>query len=386
MSGTQHSDFQEIANCGGRIVIRVVTHEDQGARSVSFGFEHNRPVAASIIAIWALPPGIPLAPYPIELGMGVEHQSPCLGAIPIFIGSDTEGMHAHQCPRCRGYWRSRNSPRVCPYCGTRAGRQNFLTDAQSLYVQHCCSEFERALGSARDGEYFIDLDAAADAAETGSRLNFYFSSEAQQTKFTCNSCEDFLDVLGEVAICSACGTLNASQILKMKIKTIRENLNSDKINASSGLRDGVSLFDAFVRKYIDILLRFVPLSKRRKASFEKKSFHDIDRTSEAIESAYDIDILKGIEQAQRREINIMFARRHLHEHNGGIVDERYIQQTGDRTVRSGQLVREDRGRVHDLLSSIQLMIGNLHDGYHELIPPIQEPIDYKISRDRMRKS
>jgi len=49
----------------------------------------------------------------------------------VFIGSDSRGLFGHQCPACKGYWRSKAVPALwkltCPYCGMGGETHQFLT-------------------------------------------------------------------------------------------------------------------------------------------------------------------------------------------------------------------------------------------------------------------
>jgi hypothetical protein len=72
----------------------------------------------------------------------------------------------------------------------------------------------------------------------------------------------------------------------------------------------------------------------------------------------------------------MFHRRHLYAHKGGIVDQKYLNESGDNTVQLGQLIRETQENVHSVLSVLVKIARNLNDGFHEIIPAHQEPIRY----------
>jgi hypothetical protein len=72
--------------------------------------------------------------------------------------------------------------------------------------------------------------------------------------------------------------------------------------------------------------------------------------------------------------SLMFFRRHVYEHNGGQVDERYLQESGDTTVRLHQMLREDAGSLHRFANSVARMARSLHEGFHQIFPPEEGPI------------
>ncbi|MFC1537013.1 hypothetical protein ACFL48_04290, partial [Pseudomonadota bacterium] len=74
-------------------------------------------------------------------------------------------------------------------------------------------------------------------------------------------------------------------------------------------------------------------------------------------------------------IVLMFHRRHVYEHRGGEVDQKYLDDSGDTTVTLKQHIHETQEDAHKVLSSLVKMVRNIHGTFHELLPPIPEPID-----------
>jgi hypothetical protein len=56
------------------------------------------------------------------------------------------------------------------------------------------------------------------------------------------------------------------------------------------------------------------------------------------------------------------------------VDERYLKESGDTTVRLKQHIQETQQDGHRLVNWLVKMARNLHKGFHEIIPPLPEPI------------
>jgi hypothetical protein len=55
--------------------------------------------------------------------------------------------------------------------------------------------------------------------------------------------------------------------------------------------------------------------------------------------------------------------------NGGEVDEKYLADSGDTTVRLKQSLREEPQSVHKFIGFLARMARNLHEGFHEIFPP-----------------
>ena len=65
----------------------------------------------------------------------------------------------------------------------------------------------------------------------------------------------------------------------------------------------------------------------------------------------------------------MFHRRHVYEHNGGEVDEKYIRDSGDTSVRLKQVIRENQASALRIAEIVRTMGRNIHKGFHEIFPP-----------------
>jgi len=382
---TTKPEFEEIAHTGGQVTFHVVT-QPNGRRSYQVGWQHCRPVAAAIIAVYALPMGIPVSTINLG-GIGQPWNPPPVpGCFPVFIGSDSEGKFGHQCPACSGYWRGEAWPSTCPYCGIRAQGHEFLTNAQRLYIQQYCRRLADALEANEDGDHVIDMDAVADAVgKEAEKPPFYYAEISQQNKFTCNECGAFNDILGRFGYCSRCGTRNDLQELEgVTIPRLRDRINAGGPYEDCA-RDAVAAFDSFAGQYARQLVQHVPLTPARRALFDGMRFHNLRIVADKFKVAFDIDILKGIKEEDIDFASLLFHRRHVYEHNGGEADEKYIVDSGDTSVRPKQALHETQESAHRLAGLVVKMAGKLHHGFHEIFPPEQAAItDFAKRRAPMR--
>ena len=112
----------------------------------------------------------------------------------------------------------------------------------------------------------------------------------------------------------------------------------------------------------------------RKARFEKMRFHNLNVVAAELKTAFDIDVLAGLDSGDIEFAVRMFHRRHVYEHNGGGADEKYIRESGDTSVRPKQALRETQESAHRIVRLVEKMGANLHRGFHEVIEPIAAPI------------
>ncbi|MBC7427661.1 MAG: hypothetical protein H7336_03555 [Bacteriovorax sp.] len=366
------NEFQEIGHCGGKFTVKVEISPD-GNRRYQLGFSHDRPTGASIVALYALPQGIPVGMIRLG-GIGQEFNSaPFPNCFSIFIASDVEGKFGHECPECKGYWRSSGPSAIkqttCPYCGVLGDGFQFLTKGQRIYIERCCQLIGEKLDSPESCEASISMDEVADSAGRDvEKPTFYYAEESQQKRFNCISCECYNDILGRFGYCSRCGKHNGLSELSEELNRIKQKIISSG-EFENCLREAVAIFDSVGRSYSKQFAGRIPMTEKRTKEWERKLFHSLDGIAEALDNNFDIGLFKGFHPDDKQFIRKMFLRRHVYEHNGGVVDDRYIKESGDVSVRSGQAIRESSDVVNRTIALIEKMGKNLDEGFHSILKP-----------------
>jgi hypothetical protein len=385
-------EFQEIAHCGGKVIV-IVSTDASGRRGVTYRVEGSSPNPAAWFGVYALPQGIPVAMIHLG-GIGQPWNSaPYPNCIPVLVGSDSLGLFGHHCPACEGYWRSKAVPVswniTCPYCGTGGDTHQFLTPGQRRFVEAVCELTMKALNDDTDGKHMIDMDKVADeVAKTNERPSFYYTEETQQNHYTCTACGEADDILGRYGYCSCCGTRNDLQDLALTVETINTKTR-ERIKAAEPLEtavhDAVGAFDSVARQYAKQLAKWVPMKPERRAALEGVLFHNLKK-AEDLKAWFGIDIFQGLDTPDVEFVRLMFHRRHVYEHNGGEVDQRYLDDSGDQSVRLKQALRETPENVFRATGLILKMARNLHEGFHELFPPMEKPIEiHKERQERLSR-
>ncbi len=336
----------------------------------------------SMTALYALFNGIPVGNLTLG-GIGyVSEPPPFSGCFPVYITSDSQGKFGHDCPRCKQYWRSGASPSICPYCGLRGHGYQFLSNAQRKFVRLYCELLCKAEEAAEDAVIEIDMNEVAEAVGKGEKPAFYVSEKSQQRKFTCTACGEFNDILGRFGYCSLCGTRNdIAEFEAVTIPAIRNRLNADALPQDC-VRDAVAAFDSLAAQYAKQLALRIPLMPERQLRLTSQAFHKLAEIRLTFNNWFGIDISKGMKEPECAKVSRMFFRRHVYEHNGGEVDQKYIDESGDGSVSLKQSIRETKEDAHELLGSLVKMARNLHVGFHCLIPPLDEPIKYEQDKKK----
>lgn len=353
-----------------------------GGMSYSISWSHSRPNPTAIFAVYAIPQGVAVGDLRLA-GMGVPwNPAPLPNCIPVLISSDSTGMFGHTCPECSGYWRTQSDGTICPYCALQVTeRHQFLTAAQRRYVFEYCAVLNRALAAGKPGQHVIDMDAVADAAgKEQPQPAFYYAEERQQNLFACSACGARSDVLGTFAYCCACGTRNDLQELERSLTDLRVRINLGG-PYEAYIKEAVASFDSLAGQYAKQLLAHVPLTPTRRGRLTNTSFHNLTHVQQLFIDLFGIDVLAGLDPKDVQFITRQFHRRHVYEHGGGEADEKYIADSGD-PVRLKQALRESQETAHRTATLVARLGSNLHKGFHELFPPLDDPIRLAAERHR----
>ena len=152
----------------------------------------------------------------------------------------------------------------------------------------------------------------------------------------------------------------------------------------SGFRGFVALrswfsTDSVGRVYAKQLVNKVPMVKKRKEELSKLAFHNLQKCDEKLALYLGINIFKNFKN--KKDINfikMMFERRHVHEHNGGVADEIYLKNSGDEKTRLGQKIYEEKGFIMRTIDLVKKLSENLDSGFHEIYPPNEEYLQANV--------
>jgi hypothetical protein len=179
----------------------------------------------------------------------------------------------------------------------------------------------------------------------------YYREAALETAVTCESCGLDYAVFGVFAFCPDCASHNSLVILKGNIALIEKQLElaktlSDKALSSHLIEDAlencVSSFDGFAREVARLNASKAADPEKAKAM----SFQNLERANRSLSALFGIDLKSNIPADDWRSAQIAFMKRHLIAHKAGVVDQQYLNETGDSTELLGR-------RVHVSVSDVQ---------------------------------
>jgi len=294
-------------------------------------------------------------------------------SILAFVLSDREGLFGRKCPECKTYFRSSflTSITTCPYCGHKNRGVEFLTSNQLQFIQAFCNGFIEAHTKGETIE--IDLNNLIKGLD-GNKQGWVYTEERQQSKHSCLECRCIYDILGEYGVCPTCGTPNFKSVIERKFDQFEAKFKKADETVSNRherevewekLTRCVSEFEALANTVRTQLLR-LPLIPQRRADLSRIGFQRIINASGQIEKWFGIDILESLNADDRIFLNRMFNRRHVFTHNGGKVDQEYIDNTDDTTVRINQVIRLHSREIKRLIPMVRKCSQNLVEGFEKL--------------------
>jgi len=308
--------------------------------------------------------------------------------IPITFHSDEKGYFDRECPNenClytfkihMDDWREKVSDEAvhCPMCGhidtsDKWWTQKQLDDMQKIaadwalsYIQGELDKSFNKLARSTRGNKFVKV-----TYKPGRRISFINNPLGQcpewEREVCCPKCSVRYSVIGSAYFCPCCGynaieesfaeSLDSTTKMIEKLSEMEEFLAKDygkdkaktmcQAMLEGTLGDVVSAFQKFAE------VKFKELSTK---TVRVNDFQIVEKGSrlfeEATGSGYDALLISG----ERSYMNLMFQRRHVMEHNGGLVDEQYLQKSGDISYTVGQRLvihKEDTLRLIKIIKKL----------------------------------
>ncbi|HTF61796.1 MAG TPA: hypothetical protein VK638_03690 [Edaphobacter sp.] len=315
---------------------------------------------------------------PVGMGATMVYAQPSVLA---YMQSDEQGMWGRNCPYCQKYFRTKHimGATYCPYCSQAAPDLGFISKEQRNYLTAFYDAFARA---------FLNKESTSLAIEaiTDNLPAWHYSEEKQQRHFICqiDGCDTETDILGEYGFCPRCGHTNARTLFcdwmdreLARIDTVKEAIGDRQEREAVWEKmtiNAVSRLEALGRHLRRKLLSY-PLTRPRRRQIERLSFQQPVAADESLKMWFGIGLIEWIgnharpprklQDAEIFFIKKMVQRRHILIHNGGIVDQDYLDLSGDDTVRLDERISIRSREAKRFLQNVREMGLNLLDNIEE---------------------
>lgn len=360
-------EFEEIGSAGGKIEI---LHNSDASVSLRLSGSSGGPWSAFQLGVSL--DGKIIRHCPLR-GMVMRPPEPPPELAPIMVVSDREGLFGRTCPECHSYFRT-SSPReicTCPYCSHRNRNENFTTKNQLQFVDRVREAYCQAIASKQT--VTIDLNKIAGELPA-NRPAWAYSEESQQNRYKCAGCQTIYDILGEYAGCPTCGKRNSLQVFEKHIAEVDAQLTE----ADAKLKDRhereveweklsrcISDFEAMARD-IQGQLALLPAIPRRKSEIKALNFQNILKANGCLSNWFGFEFLARFSDADKDFLNRMFNRRHVLTHNAGRVDQEYLENTKDTTVRLNQRIVVRSNELRRIIPLLNKCAQNLFEAFESI--------------------
>jgi hypothetical protein len=309
--------------------------------------------------------------------------------IGVPIPKDENGYVGRECPvaTCEGYFKIRpgtgltgeNLPCHCPYCGHTGPTDTFWTKDQLEYAKSVAlREITNALRKDLKGLEFDHKPKGQFGIGISMKLKHgpplpvrYYREQSLETAVTCDQCTLDYAVFGVFGFCPDCRTHNSLQILLQNLSLTRKQIAlADSVTDSDlrrhlvedALENCVSAFDGFARE----ACRIRSLRSTDPAKAASLSFQNTHRAADKLKALFAIDIEATMPAEEWRALYLAFMRRHLIAHKAGVVDQQYLDETGEAAQLLGR-------RLSVVSADVLQLLGQVEQLGRELIRLLPDP-------------
>jgi len=301
--------------------------------------------------------------------------------IPLEFPADEDGFVGRECPdeECQGYFKVTFGTGltdidhcICPYCGTKEGHDQFFTQEQIKYAESVAARaFEEAIYQDMKGMEFEVKPPR------GSMLGFGMSLKVErgrrppvhryrekllETEMVCDRCTLRYAIYGVFGYCPDCGAHNSLDILEANLGLVGKMLGlaeeqEDRALArtlvENALEDCVSAFDGWGRATAEAFATKASEPSKAKGL----SFQNIEKASRRVAGLFGFEFSSALGATEFDDAHRAFQKRHVVAHKMGVVDQAYVDSTGDITAIVGRKVVIRADDVRALLPALRKLSG-----------------------------
>lgn len=292
------------------------------------------------------------------------------------IPRDEDGFLGRECPQpsCEGYFKIKlgtgltgsDLPCTCPYCGHMDSSQAFWTKEQIAYARSVAlRQIDDAVrADLKSFEFDIKPKGAFGIGismklQPGTPVPIrHYREKKLETLVICDSCTLEYAVFGVFGFCPDCRGHNSLAILRQNLALVRKQVALATTLTDSALQqyiiedaieNSVSTLDGFARE----ACRIRSSLSADAAKAESMSFQNLDRAARKLQSLFDVNLVEAVEPSDWIVLTRGFMRRHLIAHRSGVVDQQYLDETGESSALLGRRIVIDDAQAIALADAVE---------------------------------
>jgi uncharacterized Zn finger protein (UPF0148 family) len=310
--------------------------------------------------------------------------------ISIPIKPDEEGFIDKECPdeECKFQFKVhekdwtnifKDESVFCPMCGKESTSDNFWTaeqirNAEGQASQLLESKIHKAMKE--DANTFNRSQPKGGFLSMSMRVkgNVYEkiilpipSKDIFEQKIKCEKCESRYSVIGSAFFCPACGHNSVEKTFSAAINKIESTINNiptirTALNSISKDQAEITCQTIIEKGLLDCVVafqRFCDMMYKKHIEAKPKilfnSFQKLDVGGDLWYELFNESYVNWLSKSQYERLNMLFQRRHLLQHTDGIIDQKYLDKSGDDKYNIGQRVIVKERDVLELVGYIKLL-------------------------------
>ena len=303
---------------------------------------------------------------------------------PTSLPLGEDGLVGRECPQpnCEGYFKIKFGTGIqepgyercfCPYCDYVGKQGEFFTKDQVKYIETIAAQYVQGIIEEEVRKWDRQLRSSTRKSFIKLSANYnkshlplaHYAEKELETRLICENCTLEYAIYGKFAKCPDCGVANSLQIFNANLAMIEKLLlqaesQSDRsfqeYLIQNALEDVVSSFDSFGRNTLTLS------TKNTELAGVSISFQNIAKAKERIEKQFGFEISQGLSEEEWKSVVALFQKRHLISHNDGIIDDTYVQLTGDKSAIPGRKVAVSTDEVRLALLYMSVLANSLMIG------------------------
>jgi hypothetical protein len=305
----------------------------------------------------------------------------------VALYTDEEGYFGRRCPDsdCRAFFKLNTAQfdaapeslrLTCPECGHEAHHERFMTSEQTRRGEAALQElgeaaadailrdFSRRLGTQRFKGGHIEWKAHRNPPRRPRPIANYVE-QATIRMFACPRGHSAV-IYDLLAFCPWCGTDTPPRAVfadslasQRRLLALIEDQPAEA-RADIEARGGVTALAE--RALTGAVAASQNLAKqlhgqRHKPAVKGNPWQNVDRLAKKWRQSFQVELLDGLDDATVRTLRLAFGRRHVLEHNGGVIDDDYVSQTGEGVL--GRRIRIRLNFVEEAFAAIEKLADRL---------------------------
>ncbi len=306
--------------------------------------------------------------------------------IPIELISDTKGYFDRQCPNieCEYIfkinmedWKEKVSDEEvhCPLCG-------HIDSSDKWFTENQLEEIEKIALSWATNFIQKELDSTFKKLERSTRNNKFLKIEYKPSRklsfinnpigqllewesdITCNECGTRYSVIGAAYFCPCCGYYAIEDIFNETLDSITKMLDSiEEIRKLFEQQFGTDKAETMSRSLIegslgDVVSAFQKFAEANYTTYSSikvrpNDFQIVQKGSNLYREQFGNGYEEWLNRNEIELMELMFQRRHIIEHNSGLIDERYLEKTKDSSYEIGQRLIVKKSDIKKLIEVIR---------------------------------